>query len=72
MGASLGTSLGPHLKFPGAGDTPQEARALTQGHLRLPASAQRSALPARSARAAGEDQLRAALQFSLPSFPRFG
>ena len=64
VGASLGTSPGPHLKLPGVGDTSQEARALTQGRLRLPASARRSALPARSAQRPGRPAAH-----STPIFP---
>lgn len=70
VGASLSTCPGSHPKFPGARDTPQGTRALTQGRLRLPASARGAALPARLAGRPG----RAAAHrnpFPFPPFPAF-
>ena len=72
VGASLGTSPGPHLKLPGVGDTPQEARALYPGPPAPTCVCPMIRSPGAVGPAAGEDQLRIAFSFSLPSFPRFG
>ena len=66
----MSTCPGSHPKFPGAQDTPQGTRALTQGRLRLPESARGAALPARLAGRPG----RAAAHrtpFPFPPFPAF-